>query len=71
MSAEKGDRIRILVDRASSARVEAGDVLLVLGPVDSVPGAFLTESPRNPAARGWWFSQGAEGELWELVTDGG
>lgn len=60
---QAGDTIRILVDGLSSARVQAGDELVVISRVaDEV---FRTESPRQPSADGWWFSDTREGEGWE------
>lgn len=64
---QKGDRIRILEDGWSGARVEAGDVLKVTGRLGS--GVFVTESPRNPQAEGWWFADWHEGEGWERVVE--
>lgn len=60
---KKGDKIRILLDGLSLADVLAGDVLEVTGRVGG--NVFVTESPRNPQADGWWFSDSAEGEGWE------
>lgn len=65
MKVQKGDRILILQDRLSSANVGAGDILEVTGRVNDH--AFITESPRNPSARGWWFADSSEGEGWVRV----
>lgn len=65
MKVQEGDKIEILDDGALGAAVERGDVLQVTGRISGA--VFVTESPRRPLARGWWFSDSSEGEVWRRV----
>lgn len=67
MGVKKGDKIRILQDSLANADVLEGDVLEVTGRI--TPTIFSTESPRNPDAQGWWFTDKLQGKGWELESD--